>query len=438
MLDIPFAWRNGFRITGAFTTQFMFGQFYQTVHHRPLLQGNTSRNPEFKFQYFTNAPIINSLLALETGKPLPLERWEADRAVAAEVLRFFDVKYIVVRPDMSDNPIVTPQATIPYIEDLFPVEKIHDSPDIKIYRVNHSHQQTANLQATTASTPAHELSIKTDSPLAPLYFGEGWGLLSSGQPIAAQRQQVRLMLPINNEASTVHPQRLTLSLRLPEAYQGATQTVSVSLNGWQSAAQTLTHEWAEYTFDIPATAIQPGLNDVWLNFSHITTLPQLQPGTAPVDVTVISAGEEVGGFGHIFVNGYDLSTNERGYNIAILTAEGAQVANFDTHFDSNASLALAEFTQAAPAKALVAVAAADEASQNLSEQAVLALQQTTGGLSDMRGCRRCSQVILRTTDGSIMEGFDSLQPVGVTTGLGLTEPNIAALVDKISLKMILE
>ncbi|HXV98336.1 MAG TPA: hypothetical protein VEC93_07925, partial [Anaerolineae bacterium] len=314
VLDLPFAWRNGFRITGALTNQFMFGQFYQTAHHKKLLQGNTSRNPEFKFQYFTNAPIINSLLTLETGKTLPPERWEADRAIAAEVLAFFNIKYIVVRPDYTNNPIVTPQATIPYIEDVLPVEKIHDEATIKIYRV----------VPTEEFTLKSGLLIDTVSPLAPLYFGEGWGLQSPGQPIAVQREEARLLLPMTGDE-----QRITLRIQIPDSYEDASQSLFLELNGWQSPPQTISSEWQELSFDLPAGVARPGLNDVRLHFAGVAKVPiSEQTEVWPLDITVLSAGEEVGDFGHIFVNGRDISPNQRGYNVAIVQPNGAiQSAN---------------------------------------------------------------------------------------------------------------
>jgi len=188
VLDIPFAWRNGFRITGALTTQFMLGQFYQTVHQKRLLQSNTSRNPAFKFQYFTEAPIINSLLALETGKTLPAEQWEHDRKIANEISCFFNIKYIVVRPDETGNPQVTPQATLAYIETILPFEKIHDETAIKIYRLKHmACQSFPHLLSGAESTNL------VNSPLSPLIFAEGWGKLTT-RTIAAQRQTVRLFV----------------------------------------------------------------------------------------------------------------------------------------------------------------------------------------------------------------------------------------------------
>jgi hypothetical protein len=435
VLDIPFAWRNGFRITGALTTQFMLGQFYQTVHQKKLLQGNTSRNPQFKFQYFTNAPLINSLLALETGKTLPPKRWEADRAIAAEILSFFNIKYIVVRPyqydkfDGQKNTPVTEQATLPYIEQVLPIEKIHDEATIKIYRVKDTSIPESKLQSG--------LLIGTAHPLAPLYFGEGWGLLTSGRPVTAQRQEARLLLPL-----TGAPQRLTLRVRLPANYSGDwPQSLQLSLNGWQSPLQTISQEWQDLTFDLPAGVARPGLNDLWLHFAGVIPLPQhaalpQSGGKTEVwtpEITVLSAGEEVGDFGHIFVNGHDISPNQRGYNVAIVQPDGAlQTAAFDTHLDLSASVALAEFMTAAPADAIIAVAVADEASANLSEEAVRALQ-AIGAKGDLRGCFRCSHAFIRTPSGATFEALEALRPVGVTTGLGLTEPGLAAEVEWIKL-----
>jgi len=438
VLDIPLAWRNGFRITGPLTTQFMFGQFYQTLHQKRLLQGNTSRNPEFKFQYFSEAPVINSLLALTTGHTLPPERWAADRAIAADVLNFFNIKYIVVRPyrydkfDGTENIVVTEAVTIPYLETVFPIEKIYTEAGITVYRVKDSTDAESALNSG--------LLVDTTSPIAPLYFGEGWGRLIPGRPIAAQREEVRLLLPLTEE-----PQRITMRIRQPVGNQGQNQSVSVALNGWQSSAQTVGLDWQELTFDLPAGVAQTGLNDLRFHFAGVVPLDQENSDGTDDElssdsphITVVSAGEEVGGFGHIFINGYEVSSNKRGYNMAVVQPGGEIVAaaNFDTHLDPNASTTLAEFIAAAPAGTFIAVAAADEASLNLSQEAVLALQ-SIGATADLRGCFRCSHAILyNPLDGTTQEEIEAMRPVGLTIGLGLTEPGLAAIIDWIQVEPV--
>jgi hypothetical protein len=421
VLDIPFAWRNGFRITGALTTQFMFGQFYQTLHQKRLLQGNTSRNPLFKFQYFTNAPVINSLLALETGKTVQQERWIQDRAIAADVLRFLNIGYIVVRPE-PDNPLVTAQATIPYIEALLPVKKIHDEALIKVYRVS------------PLPPPPSPILIDSSQPLAPLYFAEGWGLLTPGQPMMAQRKEVRLLTPL-----TKTPHQLRLRLRLPEPATARPQQVYLELNGWRSEPHAFGPAWQELAFEIPAGPIRPGVNELRLHFENVVSLPFPGPETTILDVTVLSAGEEVGGFGHIYINGHQVSPNERGYNVAIIQpGRPVTVDYFDTHYYPAASAALGHYEPLTirGADTIIAVAAADEASAQLDGEAIAALQ-SIGAKGDLRGCFRCSHALISEVgrpDGKTVEALDPLRPVGVTINLGLTEPTIAAVVDWIQVE----
>ena len=40
-----------------------------------------------------------------------------------------------------------------------------------------------------------------------------------------------------------------------------------------------------------------------------------------MNLVVQSAGQEVGDFGHIYVDGQDVSPNERGYNVVVLNPE---------------------------------------------------------------------------------------------------------------------
>ncbi|MCB0164525.1 MAG: hypothetical protein KDI79_09880 [Anaerolineae bacterium] len=419
VLDIPFAWRNGFRITGALTNQFMFGQFYQTDHQQRLIQGNTSRNPEFKFQYFTEAPVINSLLTLETGQSLPPDRFERDRAIAPDVLNFFDIRYIVVRPyqyTRPDGSAVSQASVTPYIEQVLPVEKIYDEAGSQVYQV------------VDAAEPTSNLLIETGSPLAPLYFGEGWGRLTPNQPILAQRRSVRLLLPL-----TPGDQQLILRIRLPDFAFDPSRTVALSLNGWLSEPQPITSDWQDLTFAIPAGVASAGLNDAWLQFNTVSPLPPDQP---IIDVTVLSAGEEVGDFGHIYLNGKDISPNQRGYNVAIIPPQTPPTVKiFDTHLDPAASARLAQQLRSGdwPDETIIAVAAADEASANLSEEAVVALQ-SLGAQGDLRGCFRCGHAFISqiSTDRR-WEALSALGPVGVTTALGLTEPSAAAMIESITI-----
>jgi hypothetical protein len=408
VLDIPFGWRNGFRVTGAHTVGIMFGQFYQTLHQKPLLGGNTSRNPELKFQYFTEAPVISSLKLLETGYRLPPETWEADRPLAAEALRFFNIRYIVVRPE-APGDLNHPQATIPYIEQLFPVEEIYQDESLSLYRVD--------------LPPLPDRVDVLASPLRRLYFAEGWGL--NRETIAAQRKTVRLLVPLNGAQQAF---TFGTTNRLEN-------TMRLSLNGWLSEPLSLPGTGA---ITIPAEAVRPGLNEFYLHFDHLSPARTLGP-----DLTVISAGEEGGNLGHIYLNGVGVSPNRRGYNIALITPDGAllEAANFDTHSDPAASQALADFIAAAPEEALIAVAVADTAvdngSNHLTEEAIVALR-SIGCRVDLRGQLRASHACIGGKAAAApLEVSDPLQhPVSLTTNLGLTEPGVAAVFESLRFEAV--
>jgi hypothetical protein len=432
LLDIPLAWRNGFRITGPIHPGFMFGQFYQTVHTRRLLQGNTSRNPEFTFQYFTQAPLINSILALETGHALPPERWAADRALAGDVLRFFDIRYIVVRPGPGNDPAVTPEATLPYIQAVMPAQRVYQDPALTLYRVE-------------LPPLPREVEISPAVPLAPLYFGEGWGALAdlsmdeTPQWMWAQRRAARLFVPLAGG-----PQAVTLRLFAP----GEGQRLAMRANGWRSDPLTLRSGWGEYMLSLPEEAVQAGLNEVYLNFDRLYPVAELFGGAGVADVQnplgagdpailVQSAGEEVGDLAHIYVNGVDVSPNQRGYNLAVISPQGeVQTASFDTHLDPGASAALAEFIAAVPQGHMVAAAVADEASMHLSEEAVAALR-SVGAAGDLRGKFRWSHALIGvkgSAPGSALEALDGLRPVTLVAGPALTEPRVAVAVEWLRFK----
>ena len=428
LLDIPVAWRNGFRITGPIDPGFMFGQFYQTAHARPLLQGNTSRNPEFKFQYFTQAPLINSILALETGHDLPPERWEADRAIASEVLRFFGTRFIVVRPGPGEDPAVTPEATLPYIEAVMPVARVYGDSKLTLYRVN-------------LPPLADRMEISASAPLAPLTFGEGWGALPdqredpADQRVWAQRRTARLFVPLGGGAH-----QLTLRLSVPEVEGAAPQEIqrlTLRLGDWRSAPLVLRPGPGEYTLRLPAEAIQTGLNEIQLEFDRLYPAASLSGETAgssgsSPSLLVQSAGEEVGDFAHIYVDGVDVSPNARGYNVAAISPTGEiQAASFDTHLDPDASTALAAFIAGIPQGHTVVVAAADEASQSLGEEGVAALR-SIGAAGDLRGKFRWSHALIGrkgSEPGSALEALDGLRPAGVARGPALSEPTVAAALE---------
>jgi hypothetical protein len=410
LLDLPVAWRNGFRVTGTLHPTIMFQQYYQSVHGKRILAGNTSRNPPLKFQYFTEAPVINTLIALETGHEVDTAIVEQDRQLAADVLRFFDIEAIVVH-----QPQVGPDM-IPYIEATMPVEPWHGDEKTVIYRVE--------LPAWPDSW-----RVEPGNALSRLSYAQGWGVPASGV-IWAQRKDVRLLAPLNGAE-----QQMAFRVYTPE--EG--QQLEVRVNGQAIQSMGMDPGWTDYEITLPADSVHEGLNEVQLRFETLVPASQvrLSPRAigatgvdSPVNLAVQSAGQEVGDFGHIYVDGKDVSPNARGYNIAVIhpkTGSVVQTAAFDTHLDQGASQAMASFLTGVPAGHLVAVAVADEASRLLDQAAVDALRGI-GATGDLRERFRWGQAIIGVqgaAPGTALEAMDWMRPVTLVAGEGATEPDLA-------------
>jgi len=411
LLDVPVAWRNGFRVTGTLDPIIMFEQYYQTVHGKRLLAGNTSRNPPLKFQYFTEAPILNTLIALETGHQVDLAVVERDRGLAPAVLRFFDVHTIIVHSAHVGWDVVS------YIETAWPVRPL-DAQD----------ESQAPILAYTVDLPPWPTAwtVAPDDPVTRLSYAEGWGATAT-TAVWAQRSAVRLLVPASGDRVD---QRMAFRAYVP----GEGQRLRLEINGQAAGQVDLQPGWSDYALTLPAGSMRQGLNEVWLRFDRLYPARQAnvssrlvgQTGVeAPVNLVVQSAGQEVGDFGLIYVNGQDVSPNERGYNVVVIhpvTGAVEQAAAFDTHLDEGASQALAAFIAQVPAGHLVAVAAADEASRLLSPEAVDALR-TIGASSDLRDHFRWGHAIVGVKGappGSALEALDWMRPVTLVVGEGAT------------------
>ncbi len=418
VLELPLGWRNGARVMGTQDVIIMWVQWYQTAHGKRLLGGNTSRNPEFKFQYFAEAPVLNSLIALETGRMIDDATRQADRAVAPWVMQFLNVRYIVA------HTAKLPPAVLDYVETTLPVEQVTTEGDIRLYRV---------------ASPAPTMRIeRPGTPWGRLALAEGWSL-PDAEGIWAQRDGARLLFPVTPET-----QHLRLRLRAP----GPDQWLVPIFNGRHFPYIILTDEWQDYIIDLPTWSHRPGLNELVLRFKRLYPVSQQTAaarvvGTtgvvSPRNILVSSAGLDVGDFGHIYLDGVEVSPNRRGYNLVSLDRDTGRVLAVGT-FDTNAvitdSARLIDFVTAIPDGALVAGAAADEAAYSLTGEAVRALQHL-GIQFDMRGHFRWGHAFIGVkgaAPGTALEAWGETRPVHVFVGIPASEPYLVAALSEFELK----
>ncbi|MDM8528735.1 hypothetical protein QUF58_11085, partial [Anaerolineales bacterium HSG24] len=83
LMQLPLGWRNSYGTLGAERTQL---QYYQSAHQRPMLGGNTSRNPAFKFDYFRQIPLFYALTETELYRPVDEAILAQAKSQAAELM----------------------------------------------------------------------------------------------------------------------------------------------------------------------------------------------------------------------------------------------------------------------------------------------------------------------------------------------------------------
>ncbi|MCX6028213.1 MAG: hypothetical protein NT169_02780 [Chloroflexi bacterium] len=431
VLELPLGWRNGARVVGKQDILIMQQLWYQTAHGKRLLGGNTSRNPEFKFQYFSEDPTLARLIALTNAADLPQHGalraalaaapvTETEQAAARKWAAFLDIRYVMVHRDKL------PAETETTLRALLPVTLVGEEGSLALYRVA---SDLPMPQAFAVGTDAGRMAL-----------AEGWSPPGINVPIPdthylpevyAQRREARLLLPLGQGTS---------QLRLHARALAPGQTVMLVADGRTLASQPLPEEAIWLAFDIPADETRSSLSDVRLHFSTLTQVPQLGGGpwpigqtgaTSPVSILARSAGQETGDFAHVYVNGVDVSPNQRGYNLAAFAPGDGKLlatAAFDTHGDAGAGARLATWVRDLPVDAIVAGVARDEASMNLGGEAVQALQ-SLGVSFDLRGHFRWGHAFVGkvgAAPGAAAEAWNGSRPAQVSVGWPVSGPQVAA------------
>ncbi|MCB0039224.1 MAG: hypothetical protein KDE23_06050, partial [Caldilinea sp.] len=182
VLELPTGWRNGARVLGKSDLLIMMQQWYQTEHGKRRLGGNTSRNPEYKFQYFTQAPLLGDLIALMNADRPHIgavidERYPdlvaAARPAAGQILHDLGVRYVLMHEEKS------PPQLLRFVEDALPLREVErwqgtdwsGAPaTIVLYAVEEVPRQAVRT-----------LSLVDDT--SSLYLGEGWSSLPTADGV---------------------------------------------------------------------------------------------------------------------------------------------------------------------------------------------------------------------------------------------------------------
>ena len=377
LMQLPLGWRNSYGTLGAERTQL---QYYQAVHHRPMLGGNTSRNPEFKFDYYANIPLFAAIIDAEMYRATDENRLERARQQAADLMTLYDIKYLVIhepipgRKPYQDTYIAARDLALALIP--HQPEPVYQSPGVLAFAV-----QQADIPNPLSLDFGHWTSFP--------YRGQGWAgneEIFAATANWAVAPEAAIFFPVRGEGDRY------LSLQVaPFNYPGMPeQTLRLELNDQLLPDIFSLHEgWQVIEATLPEPTLQPGLNRLVLRFAQTAQPRQVLPanraigGTGletPVDLEV-NAGPDfafiTAGFG---ASAVDASTHRRGLNLAVIDPDTGQVLatrGFDTAANTYEAAALREFIDQVPAGKIVVVA-----SRGLDATAFLD-QESLAGLASL-------------------------------------------------------
>ncbi len=376
LLELPTGWRNGARVMGRSDILIMMQQWRQTAHAKPRLGGNTSRNPQQKFQYYTEHPLMGDLIALMNSDQPGLEGMAAEvdaliarhKPVAAQELADLGIRWVTLHEEKATPPLMR------FVEEALPLELVEvrteddwsGAPEtIRLYRVPAAAAQLPRTFALAGPAAASS---------AFAFLGEGWSPAPDAASRYANNSRATLLLPLPERGGT---------LALAPAAQGRAPAVRV--NGVLLAALPPTAD--ENTYVLPPGVADAIVDVVAIRFADagvpIQTLAAVPApigatgATLPPGIALLarSAGEPTGNFAQLWVNGVDVADGTRGFNLAALDAQGVllDAAAFDTFAGEEASAAMAAWLRRWPAGTIVMGAVADEASHQLTADAIAAL-----------------------------------------------------------------
>jgi len=80
--------------------------YLQTIFNRPMLGGYISRTPPWLVNYYENAPILGTIKKLARGEKVSKERIIEDRKLIEEMIRLYNIQYIVGIKQFLNEPLI--------------------------------------------------------------------------------------------------------------------------------------------------------------------------------------------------------------------------------------------------------------------------------------------------------------------------------------------
>ncbi len=370
VLQIPMGWRNSFGVLGVERTQ---AQYYMTAHHKPIISGNTSRNPPIKFDYFARLPLVQAIADAETGHSADETTLAAARAQVDDVITLWGVRYLMTLPPVPGR--------LPY------ADAWRDGQQTALDLIPHSEapiiaEDGIQIYAVTPGAPL-PLTLDFGAQNTDLWRAGGWagdepdvggadGVWASGR---------RAQIIFRSEDATPRQLRFRAQpFTWPDAPE---QHLALKLNGKTVATTVLSRGWHEYEFDITP---RPGVNHLWFYFKYAES-PRQKLQQAMIGKTGVQSPVNIAihAFDQAFITltdgsgqQTDASFGRRGYNVTVLDPKSGRVLDkqgFDTVANAYEVERLVNYLDQIPAGRIALIATRGSAGDFVSPALVQALQR---------------------------------------------------------------
>ena len=263
-VDIPRVYSDLARVPGDFTVleiptfNWRFAaltEMYQAIHGKRILRAYTNRIAPGVAEYFGTRGIpivVRSLRVLEgaekgelTADEIAEDKWARD-----EVVRFYDLRYAVVHPDLLKPAEAT--AIDAYLRDVLKAHVISDQGTAVAYAI------------PRAAAASDKVWIDLRENIGQMYAGRGWQF---EYPQANWQGKFNYVWTrgAQSEIYFVADRAMARVMKF-NARAESPQRVTVWLNDTRVGEITLTDVWQDRHVDLPAHALQAGMNRVRLEY----------------------------------------------------------------------------------------------------------------------------------------------------------------------------
>jgi len=407
-------------------------QYYMTAHNKPIISGNTSRNPPIKFDYFARLPLVQAIAEAEAGHPVDDATLAAARAQAQDVITLWGVRYLMTLPPVPGRQPYdhTWQASQQTALELIPhsATPIIDDGSIQIYGVE----------------PGAPLPLALDfgAQNTDLWRAEGWG---PDEPDVGGADGVwvtarRAHLIFRSEDAT--PRTLRFRLQ-PFTWPGAPdQYLTLKLNGQTITTTPVAPGWQEFEFEITP---QPGINHLWFNFKRADSprhkLQQAMIGSTGVQSPVNIA---VHAFDQAFItltdaegNQTDASFGRRGYNVTVLDPKSGEVLDmqgFDTVANAYEVERLTAYLNQIPEGRIVILATREGAGEFVSPELIKALQRLGSAVASPAALAGRAHALVGIMGSGAGAGVEKIDPQDAYLEISGDFRSLAAAFDTLEVK----